>query len=156
MRSLLRHLLILALLVGMATSNLSPVLWSGAGRVYRLLGLRQYWSMFAPNTVHDARFVEAWALEGEGARDLDIDREPPSEGFFWAWGYDRIHKFHKQVALHPDRYAAAYAAALCRVHGLHDRVELRMVHRVAPRPADARAGATVERSVTSIGWWQCP
>ncbi len=154
----LRHGLIVVLLVGMATSNLAPVLWPGAGQLYRTLGLRQFWSMFAPNTVHDARFVEGWSIAPDGTRtDLGISAEPPREGWFWEWGYDRIHKLHKQVALHPDRYAAAYAAALCRVHALDGQVvELVTVHRTAPKPAAAATGATATRSLTPLGVWPCP
>ena len=156
MRYRLRHALIVVLVAGMATSNLSPVLWPGAGQLYRTLGIRQYWSMFAPNTVHDARFVEAWNVTADGRTDLGISAEPPGEGWFWAWGYDRIHKLHKQVALHPDRYAAAYAAALCRVHALHGEVELSTVHRTAPPPTAARSGARAERTLTPLGRWSCP
>jgi hypothetical protein len=149
---LARHLLILALLLGMVTSNLSPVLGHGAGTVYRLLGLRQYWNMFAPNPTHDARFVEAYL----GGEPLGISREPPGDGFFFAWGYDRIHKLHKQVALHPDRYAAAYASALCRLREVHGPLELRTVHRVAPKPSAARRGERAVRTESTIGTWTCP
>ena len=151
-----RPIVIVAVLVGMAASNLSPILGNAWGTPFALLGLRQAWTMFAPSAVHDAPFVSAETIDPEGHFDLHIDAEPPAEGWFFRLGYDRIHKLHKNVALEPKRYAAPYAEALCRVHDLHGEVELSLIRHATPSPPDRLLGHTTIRTVTPIGRWPCP
>lgn len=159
--SVARDVGLVLLLTGMLASNLTggPVddlLEPWAGRAFHLLGIRQFWSMFAPNPVHAARFVEARTVAPDGTRSVLVPTgEPPDRGAFWAWGYDRIHKLHKQVALQPDRLAAPYAEALCRLHRVDGAVELVVVHRAAPAPAARLAGEAPARSVSTLGVYPC-
>lgn len=161
MRRVGRHLLIVALLLGMLASNLrsgpvDAVLEPVFGRAYLVLGIRQYWAMFAPDPVHHATFVDAVAWEGGVPRALPVSVEPPVGKPFVAFTYDRILKLHKRVAGKPEVYAPAYVRALCLAHAVQGEVELvRVVHRT-PTPARRLAGDPVPREVASLGRWPCP
>jgi len=126
------------------------------GKTIQKLGIRQFWSMFAPNPVHNAMFVEATALELGEERPLHIGTEPPEEGFYFTWTYDRIGKFHKKVALKPEVWLAPYGEALCRLHEVHGSIVLSSVRHKTPRPWKRRQGERKERVETVLGEVPCP
>jgi hypothetical protein len=157
----LRHGVIVFLCLGLVASNLrsGPVdaaLEPVFGKTIQRLGIRQFWSMFAPNPVHNAMFVEAIAREPGGERPLHIGTEPPGEGFYFTWTYDRIGKFHKKVALKPERWLTPYGEALCRLHAVDGSVVLGAVRHKTPRPWKRRQGENKTRIEVPLGEVPCP
>jgi hypothetical protein len=101
-------------------------------------------------------FVEAIAREPGGERPLHIGTEPPQEGFYFKWTYDRIGKFHKKVARKPERWLNPYGEALCRLHAVDGTVELKAVRHNTPRPWKRRQGEQKQRIEVPLGEVPCP
>lgn len=148
---ILRHLFIVLLLLGLAASNLEiPQL----ERPVNFLGLRQYWAMFAPNPVHVPAFLEATAIYGHTEEVLHIADEPPMTGFFMEIGYNRILKFHKKVVLKPERFAPAYARALCNQTGAN-AIDFTAIRYFIPGPKKRLQGEGALRILQPMGRYPC-
>lgn len=159
------HALIGWLLIGMLSSNLENdpldrLLEPWAGRPFAALGLRQYWAMFAPNPVHNERFVK-WVNVGPGGERAVVaeTEEPPFPVGSRAWvglGYTRASKWDKQVGQKSERFGKPTADAYCRLLGLHGSMELTVASYTTPTPAQRLAGTPVKRVESVAGTWPCP
>lgn len=155
-----RHVGLLLFCLAMLGANLTEgpvdaVLQPTFGIWLERVGLRQYWSMFAPNPVHWGSFTRAYAVSDEGRVELPISVEPPWDRPFFRLGYDRILKFQKKVNVDRGRYARAYAESLCRVYDVRGSVELEKVMYYTPTPSKRLEGWGRMRLPESLGTWRC-
>ncbi len=159
------HVWIVALLLGLLSSNLEDdpldhILEPWFGRPFAAIGLRQYWAMFAPDPVHNARFVRMTLTAPDGSQtELWDTEEPPFPPGSRAWmgvGYQRLTKWEKQVALKPDRWGKPTAEALCRLGNLHGSISATIVAYTTPPPLRRQAGTQIARSESVAGPWVCP
>lgn len=162
MRRIALHAWILTLLTGLLASNLESgpiddVLEPVIGRWFAAFGLRQYWTMFAPNPVHDASFVRVEHIAPDGTRTvLHADTEPPFPPAPWLGvGYDRSSKWDSAVARKPAVLGKSTAEAWCRLEQLDGRVAVTVIRYTTPRPAERRAGVPITRTEAPAGEWSC-
>lgn len=159
------HTWIVCLLLGLLSSNLEndpldKILEPYFGRPFAAMGLRQYWAMFAPDPVHNARFVRLTRIAPDGTRTvLQEADEPPFPPGSKAWmglGYSRMSKWDKQLARKPERWGKPTTEALCRLNGLEGSLEATVISYTTPPPAKRAAGVEVTRSERAWGPWACP
>jgi hypothetical protein len=156
----LRHLFLAWFCIGVLSANLDggpvdPYLESWSGKWVERIGLRQAWSMFAPNPVHGSRFVRAWSVVAGHREELPVNLEPPFQQPFFQLGYNRISKIQKKVTDDKSALQRPYADALCRVNEIRGSVELGLVYYWVPSPSRRLQGNQIIRYEQPVGSWKC-
>lgn len=155
------HAWILTLLLGLLASNLErgpvdAVLEPVLGRAFAAFGLRQYWTMFAPNPVHNGSFVRVEHVAPDGSRTVLRAADEPQPGLWIGLGYDRGSKWDSALARKPKVLGQATAEAWCRLGQLDGSVAITVIRYTTPTPEQRRAGAGITRAEEPAGEWPCP
>lgn len=159
-RYVLRHVFLGWFCIAILAANLDggpldPLLQPWSGMYVERIGLRQSWSMFAPNPVHGSRFVRAWAVTRAGRTELPINPEPPFQQPFFLFGYNRISKIQKKISDDKSTLARPYANALCRVYAVPGEVEVGLDIYWIPSPERRLKGYQIIRYERRLGSWNC-